>query len=113
MEENDEKENDNTRSVLFAASPPKTFERNLEEERVILSLQSQITNIMKDLNEEKEKSRKCVKSLTDEFRQSQRDIAFLKAELDTVQKKVTQTQAEWEREKSKDHINKVSCCVVQ
>ena len=78
-----------------------------------MSLQSQITNIMKDSNEEKEKSRKYVKSLTDEFRQSQRDIAFLKAELDTVQKKVAQTQAEWEREKSKDQINKVSCCVVQ
>ena len=114
MEESDEKEND-TRSVLFAPSPPKPTKRKLEEESVILSLQSQINNIINDLKEEKERSRKlkeeCVETLKDELKSSQRDIASLKAELDSVQKKLAQTRAEWE--KSKHENNGASCCVVQ
>ena len=114
VEESDEKEN-NTRSVLFAASPPKPTKRKLEEESVILSLQSQINNIINDLKEEKERSRKlkeeCVEPLKDELKSSQRDIASLKAELDGVQKKLAQTRAEWE--KSKHENNGAACCVVQ
>ena len=69
VEESDEKEN-NTRSVLFAASPPKPTKRKSEEDSVILSLQSQINNIINDLKEEKERSRKleeeCVETLKDD-----------------------------------------------
>ena len=117
VEESDEKEND-TRSVLFAVSPPKPTKRKSEEDSVvILSLQSRINNIINDLKEEKERSRKleeeCVETLKDELKSSQRDIASLKAELDSVQKKLAQTLAEWEREKSKYENNTASCCVVQ